>query len=156
MARSIRVEYEGAWYHAMAQGNRREPIFLDYEGREVFLKALGESSQMTGWEVHAWVLMPNHYHMVIRTPEALDEYEDASVTTPVVRRVCSFGLSRASSRRSDRFPKHRYVAGSSRRTCDGTSYMCSHTLFFTPPSQLPRRPPQSLSLGSFGGVTRSF
>jgi len=56
--------------HVMARGNRREPIFLDDEDRESFLKALGEASQMTGWEVHAWVLMSNHYHMVIRTPVA--------------------------------------------------------------------------------------
>lgn len=70
MARAIRVEYEGAWYHVMARGNRRESIYLDDEDREEFLKTLGEACKMTGWEVHAWVLMGNHYHLVLRTPEA--------------------------------------------------------------------------------------
>lgn len=70
MARSIRVEYEGAWYHVMARGNRREVIFLDDEDREMFLRTLGEACKMTGWEVHAWVLMGNHYHLMVRTPEA--------------------------------------------------------------------------------------
>ncbi len=69
MSRSIRVEYEGAWYHVMARGNRREAIFLTDDDREIFLQTLGEACEMTGWEVHAWVLMDNHYHMVIRTPE---------------------------------------------------------------------------------------
>ena len=70
MARAVRVEYEGAWYHVMARGNRREKIFVDDKDREIFLKTLGEVCGMTGWEVHAWVLMTNHYHFVIRTPEA--------------------------------------------------------------------------------------
>ena len=69
MARAVRVEYEGAWYHLMARGNRLEKIFLDDKDREVFLNALVEVFGMTGCEVHAWVLMSNHYHLVIRTPE---------------------------------------------------------------------------------------
>jgi REP element-mobilizing transposase RayT len=57
MARSIRIEYPGAFYHVMARGNRREAIFLDEEDRRFFLKAVGEACAMTGWRVHAWVLM---------------------------------------------------------------------------------------------------
>jgi len=53
----------------MARGNRREPIFLDDDDRLFFLKALGEACGMTGWRVHAWVLMTNHYHLFIETPE---------------------------------------------------------------------------------------
>ena len=41
MAREVRVEYEGAWYHVMARGNRREKIFVDDKDREIFLKTLG-------------------------------------------------------------------------------------------------------------------
>ena len=37
--------------------------------RRFFLKTLGEACQMTGWRVHAWVLMGNHYHLSIETPE---------------------------------------------------------------------------------------
>ncbi len=70
MARSIRIEFEGAFYHIMARGNRREAIFLDHEDRRLFLRSLGEACGMTGWRVHAWVLMGNHYHLMIETPEA--------------------------------------------------------------------------------------
>ena len=69
MARSIRIEYSGAFYHVMARGNRRESIFLDDDDRRFFLKALGEACGMTGWRVHAWVLMNNHYHLLLETPE---------------------------------------------------------------------------------------
>ena len=70
MARSIRIEYPGAFYHVMARGNRREAIFFDDDDRRFFLKAMGEACAMTGWRVHAWVLMSNHYHLVIETPDA--------------------------------------------------------------------------------------
>ena len=52
------------------RGNRREAIFLDDEERRFFLQALSEACEKTGWRVHAWVLMGNHYHLFIETPEA--------------------------------------------------------------------------------------
>jgi putative transposase len=70
MPRSVRIEYPGAFYHVMARGNRRAKIYLDDDDRRYFLKTLGEACAMTGWQVHAWVLMSNHYHLVIETPEA--------------------------------------------------------------------------------------
>ena len=70
MARSVRIEYPGAFYHVMARGNRREAIFGDDDDRRFFLQTLGEACGMTGWRVHAWVLMSNHYHLFIETPEA--------------------------------------------------------------------------------------
>jgi putative transposase len=69
MARSIRIQYPGAIYHVMARGNRREAIFLDEVDRRGFLKTLGDACGRTGWRVHAWVLMGNHYHLLIETPE---------------------------------------------------------------------------------------
>jgi REP element-mobilizing transposase RayT len=69
MPRSIRIEYPGAFYHVMARGNRREAIFADEDDRRFFLKTLGEACAMTGWRGHAWVLMSNHYHLLIETPE---------------------------------------------------------------------------------------
>jgi len=69
MARSIRIEFAGAFYHVMARGNRRESIFFDDTDRRFFLKTLGEACGMTGWRVHAWVLMGNHYHLLLETPE---------------------------------------------------------------------------------------
>ena len=69
MARSLRIQYPGAYYHVMARGNRREAIFLDDDDRRFFLKAVSQACEMTGWRVHAWVLMGNHYHLFIETPE---------------------------------------------------------------------------------------
>jgi len=70
MARSIRIEFPGAYYHVMARGNRRHAIFHDDDDRRFFLATLSEACAMTGWRVHAWVLMKNHYHLFIETPEA--------------------------------------------------------------------------------------
>jgi len=70
MARQIRIEYPGAMYHVMARGNRRERIYHDEDDRRSFLKTLSEVCEMTGWRIHAWVLMDNHYHLLIETPEA--------------------------------------------------------------------------------------
>lgn len=69
MARSIRIEYPGAMYHVMARGNRREKIFWDQADRSSFLQTLDRACERTGWRVHAWVLMSNHYHLAIETPE---------------------------------------------------------------------------------------
>ena len=54
----------------MARGNRRETIFHDDDDCRFFLATLSEACAMTGWRVHAWVLMGNHYHLFIETPEA--------------------------------------------------------------------------------------
>jgi len=70
MARKLRVEYPGAIYHVINRGDRREPIFKDDEDRQGFLTALGQTCQKTGWQIHAFTLMPNHFHLVIETPQA--------------------------------------------------------------------------------------
>ena len=69
MPRPLRIEYAGAIYHVMNRGDRREAIFWDARDRERFLETLGEVCVKTGWEVHAWCLMKNHFHVVIETPE---------------------------------------------------------------------------------------
>ena len=70
MGRTPRVEYAGAMYHVMCRGNRRETIFEDEQDCHLFLEALAEVCGRTGWNVCAYVLMPNHYHLVLQTPEA--------------------------------------------------------------------------------------
>jgi len=70
MPRKLRVEYPGAVYHVMSRGNRRQDIFLDDVDRHDFLKTLAEACQKTGWQVHAYCLMNNHYHVVLETPNA--------------------------------------------------------------------------------------
>ena len=69
MARKLRVQYPGAIYHLMSRGDRREPICRDDADRRLFLETLGEACQKTGWLVHAWCLMSNHFHLVIETPQ---------------------------------------------------------------------------------------
>ena len=69
MARKPRLEYAGAVYHVMNRGNRRQAIFRRDGDRESFLAALGEVCGRTGWKVHAYVLMGNHYHLLLETPE---------------------------------------------------------------------------------------
>jgi len=70
MARKSRVEYPGAIYHLMNRGDRREPIFRDDEDPERFLATLGEGCFKTDWQVHAYCLMPNPFHLVVETPAA--------------------------------------------------------------------------------------
>ena len=69
MARKLRVEYPGAIYHVMNRGDRREPTFRDEADRQRFVETLGEACAKTGWQVHAYVLMPNHFHLVVETPQ---------------------------------------------------------------------------------------
>jgi len=54
----------------MSRGDRREDIYLDDVDRHDFLKTLAEASQKTGWQVHAYCLMRNHFHLVLETPNA--------------------------------------------------------------------------------------
>ena len=69
MPRQPRIEYAGGVYHVMARGDRGEPIYRDDADRETFLATLADACEKTGWVVHAYVLMGNHYHLLLETPE---------------------------------------------------------------------------------------
>jgi REP element-mobilizing transposase RayT len=69
MARKVRIEYAGACYHVINRGNYRSWIFDSEGARKSFLKCLREASEAMGWRLRAWVLMGNHYHLCIQTPE---------------------------------------------------------------------------------------
>ena len=69
MPRQVRIEYPGAKYHVMCRGDRREAIFEDDKDRECFIETLGQAAKRAGWLVHAYVLMGNHYHLLLETPE---------------------------------------------------------------------------------------
>src|SRR5439155_22903143 len=53
----------------MNRGDRREPIFQDDADRQRFVETLGEVCVRSGWQVHAYCLMPNHFHLVVETPQ---------------------------------------------------------------------------------------
>jgi REP element-mobilizing transposase RayT len=69
MARPLRIEFAGALYHLTSRGNERRPIFRSHRDRKEFLAFLGLAAKRFGWSVTAWVLMTNHYHLVVQTLE---------------------------------------------------------------------------------------
>jgi REP element-mobilizing transposase RayT len=70
MARPLRIEIPGALYHVTARGNARAPICLSDSDRLLFLDLLGNAIEEHGWIYHSFCLMPNHYHLLLETPEA--------------------------------------------------------------------------------------
>ena len=70
MARPLRIEFEGALYHITSRGNAGDPIFLSNGDRVLFLRIVGEAVERFGWICHAYCLMPNHYHLLVETPQA--------------------------------------------------------------------------------------
>ncbi len=69
MARKPRVEYAGAVYHVMSRGDRQNLIYRDNRDKEIFIDTLSEACVRHGWRIHAFVLMDNHYHLLLETPE---------------------------------------------------------------------------------------
>lgn len=70
MARPLRMESEDGVYHVLNRGNYRADIFRTEKAKAAFLKCLDEACGKTGWRVHAWCLMSNHYHLAVSTPKA--------------------------------------------------------------------------------------
>lgn len=68
MPRKPRPIHSERVYHVFNRGNYRLPVFETEGAREAFLKALGETARMFGWVMYAYALMPNHYHLCLRTP----------------------------------------------------------------------------------------
>jgi len=69
MARPFRIEFPGAVYHVTSRGNEKRRIFKSDRDRKAFLAFLGQTAKRFGWSITAWVLMTNHFHLVIQTPE---------------------------------------------------------------------------------------
>jgi len=70
MARPLRIDVSGGWYHVTCRGNERQPVFRDDRDRRRFLELLAEWTERFGLLVHAYVLMTNHYHLLVETPRA--------------------------------------------------------------------------------------
>ncbi|MEM7013503.1 MAG: transposase [Verrucomicrobiota bacterium] len=69
MARPVRIEYPGAFYHVSAQGFGAQKAFLNDADYGSFLNLLGETCDKTGWRVHAYCLTPVKYHIFVETPD---------------------------------------------------------------------------------------
>ena len=70
MSRPLRIEICGGWYHVTARGNERKKIFRDDQDHQRFLELLEEWVDRFGVRLHAYVLMENHYHLLVETPRA--------------------------------------------------------------------------------------
>ena len=68
MARPLRIEYNGAWYHFTCRGNERNVIFKDDNDRIKFIIILGKSLEIFKVQLHGYVLMDNHFHLILNTP----------------------------------------------------------------------------------------
>ena len=69
MARPLRIERPGGRFHITARGNERKLIYRQDSDRAHFLELLAETADRFGIRIHAYVLMGNHYHLLVETPE---------------------------------------------------------------------------------------
>jgi len=70
MARPLRIQYKDAYYHVFSRGERKDDIFMGFEGYSKFVEKLEITIVKFNLKCYAFVLMPNHYHLFISTPEA--------------------------------------------------------------------------------------
>ena len=70
MARPWRIQYPGAIYHITVRGNNRQEIFLEDSDRTYFLRLLGKVCEQYHFEIFAFCLMSNHFHLFLRSAEA--------------------------------------------------------------------------------------
>jgi putative transposase len=69
MARALRIEFEGALYHVTARGNERRKIFFSKRDFEKFKEYMAGAQKKFGFLLHSYVLMSNHYHLLVETPK---------------------------------------------------------------------------------------
>ncbi len=69
MPRSARLEYPGACYHVINRGNYRRNIFESDGAREAFERTLFQACERFAWRLHAYVIMRNHFHLALETPD---------------------------------------------------------------------------------------
>ena len=70
MSRPLRIEYANAWYHVINRGRRRERVFDSKDDCCLFIDILHEAIELFALRVSAFCLMPNHYHLLVQTPDA--------------------------------------------------------------------------------------
>jgi len=68
MARALRIQFPGAFYHVTSRGNEQKAVFKSVRDREKFLSYLESATERYGAVVHVYCLMDNHYHLLLETP----------------------------------------------------------------------------------------
>lgn len=69
MARKLRIQYEGALYHVINRGNYRRDVFETVGAALAFEQSISEACQLYQWRLHAYVIMRNHFHLALETPQ---------------------------------------------------------------------------------------
>jgi len=69
MARKLRLEFPGAIYHVINRGNYRAYVFKTAGAKQAFEECLFAACDRSGWLLHAFVIMGNHYHLAVATPQ---------------------------------------------------------------------------------------
>jgi len=115
MARQLRIEYDGAFYHVTSRGNQRGKIFWDDRDRERLKTILERTKERYGYLLHGYVFMSNHYHLLIETPRAnikqIMQNINTSYTVYVNRRYRRFGHLFQGRYKAFIVDKERYLLG---------------------------------------------
>jgi putative transposase len=86
MARPLRIEYAGAYYHVMNRGNGRQTVFSGPGDYESFLERLGQFSRQFEVSLLCYCCMPNHFHLYLRTAQAnLSRFMQSLLTSFTIR-----------------------------------------------------------------------
>jgi REP element-mobilizing transposase RayT len=70
MSRPLRIDYPNAWHHVMNRARRGQCLLKDKNDYQMFIDLLIETSELFNVHVAAYCLMPNHYHLLVQTPDA--------------------------------------------------------------------------------------
>jgi putative transposase len=91
MARQLRINYPGAFYHITSRGNEQKAVFKSKRDREKFLEYLETATLRYNAVVHVYYSMDNHYHILLETPSGnLPQImRHINMVTPMVRRMTS-------------------------------------------------------------------
>ena len=85
MARPLRIEFPGAYYHITSRGNEKKEVFRSRKDRERFLFYVESAAERYGAVIHTYCLMTNHYHLLMETPRgnlsAIMQYVNGAYTT---------------------------------------------------------------------------
>jgi REP element-mobilizing transposase RayT len=69
MARKLRLEFPGACYHVINRGNYRRDLFATARTKAAFVDCLFDACARSAWHLHAFVVMRNHFHLALTTPQ---------------------------------------------------------------------------------------